>query len=228
MFTTLLESRAVRSRRTGGTTVSAVVHGALIAAGVTISARGHSAPLPEPPVPRVSYIPIAPTPHPHALSQATQQTVAVPGPPIDIVIAPPTITPVGIPPINIGPEILPDRIGTSGVPHAGLPTASSTGSTGVVDVEYVERVPSLIGNARAPRYPAILRESGTNGRVIVRFVIDTLGRAELDELTVVESSHALFTDAVRAVLSEYRFSAGEVGGRKVRTMVQMPFQFTIK
>jgi protein TonB len=73
----------------------------------------------------------------------------------------------------------------------------------------------------------MLRDSGTNGNVVIRFVIDTLGRAELGDVTVVESSHSLFTDAVRAALVDYRFAPGEIGGRKVRTMVQMPFNFRV-
>ena len=32
---------------------------------------------------------------------------------------------------------------------------------------------------------------------------------------------------VRAVLPRYHFSPGEAGGRKVRTMVQLPFEFTL-
>ena len=99
---------------------------------------------------------------------------------------------------------------------------------GVVDVAVVERIPRMLGNAPTPRYPASLRESGISGNVVIRFVVDTLGRAELDGVVIQEATHMLFADAVKNVLGFYRFSPGEVGGRKVRTLVQVPFTFALK
>ena len=61
----------------------------------------------------------------------------------------------------------------------------------------------------------------------MQFVIDTLGRAELDGLQVVESAHPQFVEAIRAALARYRFSPGEAGGRRVRTRVQLPFDFAL-
>jgi hypothetical protein len=49
----------------------------------------------------------------------------------------------------------------------------------------------------------------------------------MGRVQIVEASHPLFADAVRGALARYRFSAGEAAGRKVRTMVQMPFEFTL-
>jgi periplasmic protein TonB len=42
-----------------------------------------------------------------------------------------------------------------------------------------------------------------------------------------KSDHDLFTNAVRNVLPQYRFFPAELGGRKVKQLVQMPFQFTL-
>jgi hypothetical protein len=44
---------------------------------------------------------------------------------------------------------------------------------------------------------------------------------------LVESPHLLLTDAVRAALARFRFTPGEAQGRRVRTRVQIPFEFTI-
>jgi hypothetical protein len=49
----------------------------------------------------------------------------------------------------------------------------------------------------------------------------------VSELQVIETPHAQFVDAVRAALAHYRFSVGEAGGRRVRTRVQIPFDFTL-
>ena len=80
----------------------------------------------------------------------------------------------------------------------------------------------------SPQYPSSLRQSGITGQVLVQFVVDTLGRAEMGDVQIVEASHALFADAVRAALARYRFSAGEAAGHRVRTRVQLPFTFSLR
>jgi protein TonB len=37
----------------------------------------------------------------------------------------------------------------------------------------------------------------------------------------------MFTNAVKAVLPQMKFYPAEVGGRKVKQLVQMPFQFNL-
>ena len=146
----------------------------------------------------------------------------------------PTITPATLPPIDLSGPPLPAEQIVIGGPGAltappiggggpGIPTPG-----GVVDVGVVERIPRILGGAPAPRYPGALRVSGVSGRVVVRFVVDTVGRAELDDVVVMEATHALFAEAVKSALGLYRFSPGEFGGRKVRTMVQLPFTFTLR
>jgi protein TonB len=97
----------------------------------------------------------------------------------------------------------------------------------VLDERYVDRAPRVVGQPVSPEFPTSLRERGVNGRVSVQFVVDTLGRAEMSGLRVVEATDPLFARSVRAVLGRYRFSPGEVGGQKVRTLVQLPFDFTL-
>jgi protein TonB len=90
----------------------------------------------------------------------------------------------------------------------------------------VDRPAALLSPPR-PRYPETLRAAGVTGRVVVRLVVDTLGRVELASISVRASSHDLFTDAVRAVLPALRFSSAEAGGRKVRMLVDLPFEFRL-
>jgi TonB family protein len=63
--------------------------------------------------------------------------------------------------------------------------------------------------------------------VLAQFVVDTLGHADMREFKVLSSSHDLFTAAVRSVLPMTRFSAAELNGRRVKQLVQMPFQFNL-
>ena len=144
----------------------------------------------------------------------------------------PVVVPDHLPPIDVGPAIPPDQIIISGPDaRAGSPmgggSSTLTGTGSVVDERLVDRAPRLMGNAPDPKYPASLRAAGIEGRVVVQFVVDTLGRAEVGDLQVVETPHVLFVDAVRSALARYHFTVGEAAGRKVRTRVQLPFVFTL-
>ena len=79
-----------------------------------------------------------------------------------------------------------------------------------------------------PRYPDALRRAGIDGTVIVKFVVDTLGRVDPAAIEVLNSSHDLFTAAVRETLARLRFNPARAGDRKVRAAAIMPFQFTLK
>jgi hypothetical protein len=78
-----------------------------------------------------------------------------------------------------------------------------------------------------PRYPGALREAGLEGEVLMQFVVDTMGLADMTTLKVLRSSHPLFTYAVWDVLPHFRLVPAELNGRKVRQLVQMPFQFSM-
>jgi protein TonB len=92
----------------------------------------------------------------------------------------------------------------------------------------VEKQASPLPSSAQPTYPPALRSANLPGEVIAQFVVDTSGFVELDSFKVLESTHALFTEAVRQTLSQLRYSPAEVGGRKVRQLVQTPFVFTAK
>ena len=234
MFDVLLESRAKRPRRTGGTIASALVHGTLIGAAVALAmtrpVNGAISPHEPPPI----YV--APPEHvpdrgEHAPRQQppSGELVAPNGPTIAI----PDVVPPDLPPITDGPIVNDDDIhlGGPGTPiGTGVVTPGSNvpgAGGGVVDEHLVDRIPRLIGTSIEPRYPALLRSAGITGRVVAEFVVDTLGRVEMGDVQIPVASHALFAQAVRDVLPRYRFDAGEVRGRKVRTRVQVPFDFTL-
>jgi protein TonB len=80
---------------------------------------------------------------------------------------------------------------------------------------------------RNPRYPNQLQVMGVSGQVLVQFVIDTTGRADMRSFKVLRSSNPQFTEAVRTVLPSHRFYPAEERGCKVKMYVQMPFTFMI-
>ena len=88
----------------------------------------------------------------------------------------------------------------------------------------VEKAVEKIGG-EAPEYPLSLRTSGVEGQVLAQFVVNESGRYEPGSLKILESSNPAFTAAVKDALPRMRFSAAQIGGRKVQQLVQMPFQF---
>jgi protein TonB len=69
--------------------------------------------------------------------------------------------------------------------------------------------------------------AGVEGQVIAVFVVDEDGRAEEGSVRFVRSDNRLFEDAVKLALRRMRFIPAQVGGKKVRQLVQMPFVFTL-
>jgi protein TonB len=233
MLKVLLESKAVRARRVGGTVTSTLVHAAIVAGGIMLTVQsdrvdtrttsdiGH-------PI----YIPIKPRPRP--AGPRVPPTRSTQGPVITTDPVPPIVLTTPNPPgVNVDVMIdrVPDQFGSAlgNVTDGSLggPPGLSGPADGVIEERYVDRSPRLMGRPAQPTFPYMLRERGHNGRVVVQFVVDTLGRAEMGGLQVVEASDPLFAESVRAVLPRYRFSPGEAGGRKVRTLVALPFDFTL-
>jgi len=79
----------------------------------------------------------------------------------------------------------------------------------------------------SPRYPDMLRSANVEGEVLAQFVVDTTGKADMSTFKTLKETHALFTQAVKTALPQMRFYPAEVGGKKVKQLVQMPFQFNL-
>ena len=233
MLEVLLESRAVRTKRMGGTLTSVLFHGAMIAGVVTLGLRTRPVEARVPDVPKggVIYVPVRRTveaPKGH-VNHSSSESRPAPTPAHTM----PTIDhiPTGIPQVDL--TVAPITDGGEFTRGIGQEPGGTGGRglggpiEGVLEERYVDRAPHIIGTPIQPAFPASLRDRGVGGRVSVQFVVDTLGRAEMGGLRVVEASDPLFAQSVRAVLGRYRFSPGEVGGQKVRTLVQLPFDFTL-
>jgi bla regulator protein blaR1 len=92
----------------------------------------------------------------------------------------------------------------------------------------VEKPVTIKSGSASPRYPQALREAGVEGELLVQFVVDEQGRAEPTTFKVLKTSHEQFGPAVLDALPGMRFDAAEVGGKKVKQLVQAPFVFAIK
>jgi periplasmic protein TonB len=233
MFGTLIESRPHRQLRRGGSLVSIVAHGAIIAAAVGLTAHsGFTAAAP----PKVEIVNIgAPTEPPPPAERPVTAHPATTTPsilPTVPAIQVPTIIPSSIPPIDM--NATPTRSDFNELRGHG----AGPGCAVVCPTTGDDTTQSLLWTATEmrmafreppvpPRYPERLRMAGVEGSVLMKFVVDTTGRVDPASVEVVSSTHELFTAAVRETLGRLRFNPAMVGNRKVRAAAMMPFQFTL-
>src|SRR5215467_1172493 len=110
---------------------------------------------------------------------------------------------------------------------AQQPAPSRPGPDDVHFEFQVERPVAVAPGNSAPRYPDVLVAAKVEGQVLAQFVVDTMGRADTATFKILRSSHVLFSMAVKQNLPLMKFTPAEVAGRKVKQLVQMPFNFSI-
>lgn len=231
MFGTLLESRAKRRRRVGGAAVSVAAHLTIIGAITATTVHG-GVTKPEPPDRVVVRFDRPTPPPPKSIADPLPRPVVGPTSfsPITIrhIEAPRTI-PVTLPAIDSSFGAASDSIvidhGTSGSPLArGI--VGDDERNGTNEWTGTELQTRIVASAK-PRYPELLRQAAIDGTVLVRFAIDTTGHVDMNSVTVLSSTHDLFSRAVRDALPGFRFRPAEIGGRRVRALAEMPFEFQI-
>lgn len=236
MFNNLLESKPKKEKRGGGTVTSVVVHSILV--GLAVYATANAAIKNE--KPRQEKIDFVETPKDEPPPPKDEPP---PPPPPDVVAAPPPpkgfqvlTAPVEIP--DVIPDIdlskkVTDEADFSGKGTAGGVAKGVEGGKAVVqsDQPYfefqVEKPVVPAPGSVSPRYPDMLRQAGVEGEVLAQFVVDTTGRAEPGSLKILKSSHDMFVQSVKNALPQMKFIPAEVGGRKVKQLVQQPFSFSI-
>ncbi len=235
MFNNLIESQPKKDGSLGQSVTSLILHAGLIGLLVVVTANAGiqqdekaeqediqfmEAPKNEPPPPE----PERPPP---------PDVVAAPPPPkgFQILTAPIDI-PDKIPEVDLSKAVT-DEADFSGKGVAGGTSRGVVGGTAPVvsDQPYFEfqvEKPALAreGNP-TPRYPEMLRSAGITGDVIAQFVVNEDGRADMRTFKALSSSHPQFTAAVKAALPQMRFYPAEVGGRKVKQLVQQSFTFSL-
>ncbi len=204
---------------------------------------------PEPPPPPKKELPPPPkkeTPKPKAPTPKVVQVqlpkYVAPAPPKGFKVLPPALNiPTTIPTVDLSKAITNENDfsgkgvagGSSKGVVGGTGKEGDTGkSAGAADhgpyMEFqVEKPVKMIGGA-SPDYPVGLREAGVEGEVMAQFVVNESGRYDSGTLKILSSSNSQFTDAVKDALPRMKFSAAQIGGRKVQQLVQMPFKFNIK
>jgi protein TonB len=193
----------------------------------------------EPPPPKEAPKPKAPPPK---VSLPRLPKEVAPAPPKGFkVVVPPVNIPTNLPTIDLSKAVTNENDfsgkGVKGGSDKGVKGGTGTDSdigklAGLANhgpyMEFqVEKPVEKIGG-EAPEYPSMLRESGVEGQVLAQFVVNESGRYESGTLKIISSSNPAFTAAVKDALPRMRFSAAQIGGKKVQQLVQMPFQFHLQ
>ena len=204
----------------------------------------------EPPPPEVKKEPPPPkkeAPKPKAPKPKVVQAPRLPrdvpvAPPKGFQVVPPVVNvPTALPAIDLSKAVTNESDfsgkgvagGTAKGVEGGTGKAGDTGKEAGIkhDAPYmefqVEKAVRHIGGA-TPEYPASLRDMGVKGEVLAQFVVGENGRYEGGTLKILNSSNPAFSEAVKRALPGMRFSAAQIGGQKVKQLVQMPFQFNIQ
>ena len=234
MFDQLLETKAAKQKKSGTTVISIVLHTLLLVGAVYATNRTAEA-LEKPKEEKVVLQDNKKEPEPEKPKEPPKPVQQV------AQVAPPKGFQVPVPPLEI-PDVIPDvdlskkatdEADFSGKGVQGGVAKGVEGGTGPVisDQAYfdfqVEKAAASIPGTGAPAYPEMLKSSGVEGEALVQFIVDTTGRAELGSFKVLRASHDAFGQAVRAALPRMRFLPAEIGGRKVRMLVQQPFSFAL-
>jgi protein TonB len=233
MVGTLIESRAVPQRRTGSSFASVAIHAAVIVAGVIATARQMVvAPLAPPQrIPLAFVRPVDAVPVTTHSAQGSVSSIAAP---VLRRFTVPSIVPIGIPPVDLGAATTAQDWGHGPIMDSRITCDRDCGSGPVTDAggraiwSTSDVLMRLLEDPVPPRYPESLRRAGVEGDVVVRFLVDTLGRVDMRTVEVMRSTHEAFTAAVRETLSKLRFSPAMAGERKSNALAVMPFRFTLR
>lgn len=98
----------------------------------------------------------------------------------------------------------------------------------VFTIAEVDSAVAVDPSSAAPVYPPALLKLGIEGSVMVRYVVDSMGRADVETLQIIRASRIEFAVAVREVLPFMRFTPARVGPRAVPQLVEQPFNFRIQ
>jgi TonB family protein len=76
-----------------------------------------------------------------------------------------------------------------------------------------------------PVYPMNQLRARVRGRVVIEFVVDTLGNVELPTITVVTASNQAFVTSARTAVSHGRFAPAVLNRQHVRQVVRLGLDF---
>ena len=230
MLLTLPESSFRGKRSTSWTLASVAAHAGVLL--LWLSRQGLSVATADPREHTTRFV----APRPAEVRPRPVDRVAMPTTNLNSLPGVPTFTAPVIDLPSINAPALPTSFDASAYELRGIAAAPGFGANdtpapapGTVLTEHTvdRRVEPRAGNP-IPRYPPSLASMGVSGRVIMRFVVDSLGAVDRGSVEALLSTHPLFEKSVREALVRMRFVPAMLGKSKVAQLVEMPFHFEIK
>jgi protein TonB len=230
MFDNLLETKPKKPKTAKGMAISIVVH-IILGGGAVYGTLQAKEAYEKPKAEKVDFIDMKKDepPPPETKEAPPPEIIAAPPPPKGFqVLTAPIKIPDVLPEIDLSKKVTDEADFSGKGVVGGIAKGVGNGPADQVYFEFqVEKQVSAVPGTTNLRYPDMLRSANVEGEVLVQFEVDTLGRADLSKFKVLKSSHDLFTNSVKNALGQMRFYPAEIGGRKVRQLVQQPFNFTL-
>lgn len=235
MFNNLIESNPKKQKKAGTAATSILVHAAIITLGVyaTAAAGIEKEKRRQENVKFVEVRKAEPEKAKPKEPEPPKEKVAVVPPKGFQVLRAPLEIPIRIPDIDLSKRVTNEE-DFSGKGVAG---GIARGTAGGIPIDLsanqtyfefqVEKVAQRIDGTGVPSYPEALRAAGVSGEVRLQFVVDTTGRANLGSVKVQSATNDLFAASARAAVPRMRFYPAEIGGRKVKQLVELPLTFQI-
>ncbi len=233
MFENLIESKQRGHRSLGQTTLSLVVHGAIIF-GAVKATQGVAESIKDRPIDTTMIFLKPPEPPPPPPDQPPPDVIVSANPPpkgFQTVVAP-TDIPKDIPPVDLNEKPFDPRDFTGKGQEGGI-AAGIVGGTGPVDVSgevFLEAQlddPVQPISIPTPRYPPVLQSAGIAGLVDLQYVVDTTGHAEGNSFKVLKATHQAFVQPAREAISKGVFKPAKYRGQPVRQLVQQRISFKV-
>jgi len=133
--------------------------------------------------------------------------------------------PIDMPPVDLQQRFDPKDYSGSGVEGSRASDIVVSGNE-VYAEGLVEERPALL-SAPAPVYPALLKQAGIQGRVILPAVIDTTGRVEPASVRIMKSSHPAFDQPTKDWVLKALFRPARLHGRGVRVSIHLVVDYAI-
>ena len=233
MFENLIETKPKKPKTGKQLLLSVVVHLVAIGAAVYGTLEAKEA-IEKPKAEKVEFVEMKKEepPPPENKPPPPPEVVAAPPPPKGFqVLTAPIKIPDVLPEIDLTKKVTDEADFTGKGVAGGIAKGVVGGTAPVADQTYfefqVEKQVAQIPGSINLRYPDMLRSANVEGEVLAQFVVDTTGRVESNSIKILKSSHDLFTNAVQQALRSARYYPAEIGGRKVKQLVQQPFNFTL-
>ena len=135
--------------------------------------------------------------------------------------------PITVAPLDLGTISVSMTLPKTGAPMPIFSPIYSGGQPGGLGALLTDEHAEVLSGP-LPVYPDLLRQAGIEGKVVLEGVVDTTGRALAQSIAVVTASNPGFIAPARQALLATLFRPAMVGGKPVRMLVRIPYEFAIR